>query len=213
MDSSIYRNRPNLMIGFHGCDEKVRDALVTKPNKIKESNASYDWLGHGFYVWENNYERALQWAKDKKKRDGKDDYIPSVVGVVFVLGNCLDFTDYEYTKMMGDVYRLFKEHCNAIGKTLPINREAPGDNNHDLLLRDLDCAVIEFFHEMINSQSSKKSSESYSGLMKFDSTRGLFLEGSPVYDGAGIRLKNHIQICIRNKNCIKGFFIPREATY
>ena len=66
---------------------------------------------------------------------------------------------------------------------------------------------------MIHSQSSKKYSESYSGLMDFDSTRGLFLEGSPVYEGAGIRLKNHIQICIRNKNCIKGFFIPREATY
>ena len=28
----MYNSRPNLYIGFHGCDEKVRDQLVTSPN-------------------------------------------------------------------------------------------------------------------------------------------------------------------------------------
>jgi len=28
--------------------------------------------------------------------------------------------------------------------------------------------------------------------------------------GAGFKEKNHIQICVRNRNCIKGYFLPRE---
>lgn len=39
--SAIYRNRPNLMIGFHGCDEKVRNDLVINPDTIKLSDSSY----------------------------------------------------------------------------------------------------------------------------------------------------------------------------
>ena len=62
----MYSKRPNLMLGFHGCDESVRNDLVLSPNKIKKSEEKFDWLGHGFYIWENNYARALQWAKDKK---------------------------------------------------------------------------------------------------------------------------------------------------
>lgn len=62
----MYRDRPNLMIGFHGCDESVRNNLVNQPDKVKSSQELYDWLCHGFYLWENNYERALLWAKDKK---------------------------------------------------------------------------------------------------------------------------------------------------
>lgn len=44
----------------------------------------------------------------------------------------------------------------------------------------------------------------------FDSTRGVFTEGGAAYKGAGIFEKSHIQICIRNFNNIKGFFLPRK---
>lgn len=47
----------------------------------------------------------------------------------------------------------------------------------------------------------------------FDSTRGVFTEGGPVFPGAGILEKSHIQICIRNPNCIKGFFLPRKEVF
>jgi len=49
-----------------------------------------------------------------------------------------------------------------------------------------------------------------SGKLPYDSARGVFIEGSPIYTNAGFSEKTHIQICIRNANCIKGFFIPRE---
>jgi hypothetical protein len=38
----------------------------------------------------------------------------------------------------------------------------------------------------------------------------VFTEGGPAFPGAGIQEKNHIQICIRNSNSIKGFFLPRK---
>ena len=65
----MYDIKPNLIIGFHGCEASVRDALLNNPNEIKISRKPFDWLGHGMYFWENNYERALQWAQDKKSRE------------------------------------------------------------------------------------------------------------------------------------------------
>lgn len=37
------------------------------------------------------------------------------------------------------------------------------------------------------------------------------LENKRPDEGAGIKEKSHIQICVRNTNCIKGYFLPRIA--
>ena len=43
------------------------------------------------------------------------------------------------------------------------------------------------------------------------SVRGAFVEGEPVYEGAGFREKTHIQICVCNTFNIKGVFrVPEE---
>jgi hypothetical protein len=39
----MYSSRPNLMLGFNGCDESIRDQLVQKPNAIKK--AKRDMIG------------------------------------------------------------------------------------------------------------------------------------------------------------------------
>jgi hypothetical protein len=62
----MYIIRPNLIIGFHGCDAETCQYLLNIHDKIILSEKPYDWLGHGMYFWENNYERALLWAKNKK---------------------------------------------------------------------------------------------------------------------------------------------------
>lgn len=66
-------------------------------------------------------------------------------------------------------------------------------------MRDLDCAVIEDLHLLRDNST----------LPSFDSVRGLFTEGGEIYPTSGFKEKTHIQICVRNPNCIKGFFIPR----
>ncbi len=209
----MYSERPNLMIGFHGCDELTRNNLVSNPNKIKISEEVNDWLGHGFYIWENNYERAIQWAKDKAKRNDQFKN-PSVVGVVYQLRNCLDFTDSEYINLISTYYELFKQDCFRIGKELPKNKDSKFDKYHDLVRRELDCAVIEYMNQQIYEEiENDVMSNGFSKLEHFDTVRGIFTEGGPAFEGAGIQRKNHIQICIRNLNCIKGFFIPRNKTF
>lgn len=56
----MYDFRPNIIVGFHGCDLDIRNKLVNDPNHIEISKKPYDWLGHGMYFWENNYTRAME---------------------------------------------------------------------------------------------------------------------------------------------------------
>lgn len=65
-------------------------------------------------------------------------------------------------------------------------------------MRDLDCAVIQQIHDYNRSM----------GKTMYDSVRGVFPEGGEVYPGSGFVDKTHIQICIVNPNCIKGYFNP-----
>ena len=41
----------------------------------------------------------------------------------------------------------------------------------------------------------------------------MFIEGRDLYENASFKEKKHIQIAIRNHNCIKGFFIPIMPCY
>lgn len=205
----MYRKRPNLTIGFHGCDLSVRNDLVSNPDKVKKSQEKFDWLGNGFYVWENNYARAYKWAEDKQKR--VKIITPSVIGVIYQLDYCLDFTDSESIELLPVYYNLMKSDLALANKKIPENKDFPKDEYHDLIFRELDCAVIEYLHQKISEQiKSDVETTGFSDYRCFDTARGIFTEGGPVFEGAGIRSKNHIQVCIRNLNCIKGFFIPRK---
>lgn len=192
----MYPAKPGLLIGFHGCEESVRNDIVDGNRVLKASENKHDWLGAGSYFWENNYERALDFAFSPP---GKKKFkTPAVLGAVIDLQFCLDLLDTAYLRLVKDAYRTLSYSASTLGQELPINKRPK--NTQDLLLRELDCAVIESLHF-----------ERREGQLKpFDSVRGVFIEGEELYPGAGFHDKNHIQICIRNPNCIKGFFIPRK---
>lgn len=197
----MYSKRSGLILGFHGCDKKLRDNIVSKQGVVlNPSENKYDWLGNGIYFWENNKERALQFAIELKENPpkGKENLIeePAVLGVVLDLGFCLDLLDSEYLKILKISYDFLCESSIKYNKNIPANLMRDGE----LLLRDLDCAVIETTH-LINKKLGKDD---------YDSVRGVFFEGNDLYENAGFKEKNHIQIAIRNPNCIKGYFIPRE---
>ena len=42
----------------------------------------------------------------------------------------------------------------------------------------------------------------------FQTVRGAFVEGDPVYEGARIHAKTHVQIAVRDPSCILGYFRP-----
>jgi hypothetical protein len=124
----MYKVRPGLVLGFHGCDQSVRNKVILGNEDLRLSINKYDWLG------------------------------------------------------------------------IPMSENRNVGNNSDLLLRELDCDVIETCHKI----------RTHIKLPSYDSVRGVFWEGAPLYENAGFREKNHTQLCIRNPNCIKGYFLPRE---
>ena len=196
---NIYSERLNLFIGFHGCIETFRNMILMNPldENIKISKNNYDWLGNGFYVWENNYYRALEWAQNKIKNPTEEK--ASVIGVVYSLGYCLDLSEKDCIETINLYYKIYENDMKNSSKLLPKNKTLPNSIKKDIILRELDCNVIEFMHQNIKNKN----------LKPYDSIRGIFTEGEPAFEGSGFQTKNHIQICIRNLNCIKGFFKPR----
>ena len=191
----MYTERANLIIGFHGCDESVRDNVINGRATLSKSENRYDWLGNGIYFWEYNFKRALQFAKEKKQRGEIDK--PSVLGAIICLNHCLDLIDSDSINIVKTMHDVLKESMEINGLQLPANKNKNGDR--DFIFRELDCFVIEGVHK---HRKEKKFSP-------FDSVRGVFWEGKEIYDNAGFKEKNHIQLCIREpEKCIKGYFKP-----
>ncbi|MCF6405714.1 hypothetical protein L3C95_22640 [Chitinophaga filiformis] len=205
----MYHIRPNLIVGFHGCDEAVCNALLNNPNRIKISRERFDWLGNGMYFWENNYRRALDWANEKHKR-GKITK-PAVIGAVIELGYCCDFLNAEHILMFKRSYERFVTDLRQRGKELYESADKAKGRSKNRMIGELDCFIIEHMHEEIAAQIKEDiEQQGFSEQRLPDSVRGAFIEGKPVFEGSGIHEKTHIQIAIRNPNCIKGFFLPRK---
>ncbi len=205
----MYNTRPGLLIGFHGCDKSRQQELLFSSSSMPISEKPFDWLGHGMYFWENNADRAMDWAKEKQIKGVIKE--PAIIGAVIELGHCCDLLDSAFIQMVTSFYNLMKIELKSLGKDLPVNRDIKSDSNGDKLLRDLDCATIEFMHKQIRTEYKKDIIKKNHRTYKiFDSVRGVFPEGGPAFLGSGFYAKSHIQICIRNSNCIKGFFQKRD---
>lgn len=194
----MYSKVSNIVIGFHGCDQSTFDEVIKNGERLKNSINDYDWLGHGQYFWERNYKRAYDWAVDQSKNLHSKIKTPAVIGAVIDLGHCLSLDESNSLKLLKRSYKVMEKYFKLFDLKMPVNKT--GREGDDLLLRNLDCMVIEFLHDL-----NKKNNE-----LEYDSTKGVFIEGDPVYDNSGIYEKTHVQICIRNPNCIKGYFSPRD---
>ena len=176
-----YSKRHGLVLGFHGCDESVaQDVLTVKNKHLDKSENTYDWLGHGIYFWEHDYDRALKWAKENQKVKK-----PAVIGAIIDLGNCLDLLSGESRDLLISAHKVL----SSVGN-LPKKPKNP-------MVRNLDCAVINTACELFEDDK------------QIDSVRGMFDESKPLYSGSGIHELDHVQICIRNPSiCILGYFNP-----
>ena len=77
--------------------------------ELKRSENPYDWLGNGIYFWENDEQRALEWAQDLA-RSGKIKS-PAVVGAVLDLGKCLNLTERDSIDMLSLGYEILRMNC------------------------------------------------------------------------------------------------------
>jgi hypothetical protein len=182
----LQRLSASFVLGYHGCDEAVAERLLGG-EPFKKSQNDYDWLGWGAYFWEANPKRGLDFAREAMARPGSKIKRPTVIGAAIDLGNCLDLMSAVGIDMVRTAYESLSETFNAAGKPLPANA--------DRLRRQLDCAVIEHLHAINEVDSAP-----------LETVRAAFPEGGKIYPNAGFDEKTHIQIAVRNPDCIKGVF-------
>lgn len=169
--------------------------LLSGEIELLPSENSWDWLGPGSYFWEQDPSRSLQYATENaagKQKNRQPAKTPFVIGAIIELGNCLNLVESTSLQILTEAYTALKELSDKSGRQLPVNKE----NN-----RALDCAVINYIHK----------AQKDAGEPSYDSVRCAFPEGEEAYPGAMITSRLHIQICICNPECIKGFFLPRPV--
>lgn len=146
-------------------------------------------------------QRALEYAtllKEYPRKSGPKVRNPAVVGAVIDPGYCLNLLDAKFLGLVREGYTAFATVSGKSGVPLPTNKAV--GTHRELLLRDLDCAVINTVHRTRAEEN----------LPPFDTVRAAFIEGQPLYPGSGFFDRNHIQICVRNRRCIKAYFRPLE---
>ena len=194
---------PGFILAYHGCDRAIGERILKNQEQVSVSENEYDWLGAGAYFWENSPARALEWARFVQKHPQNFRHKiqkPFVVGAIIDPGNCLDLTDAESLTIVSSGFELLKKSMHEAGVSLPKNVPSH-DGDSDLVKRYLDCAVINFVHE-IRAQEK---------LPAFDTVRGTFTEGNALYPGAKIMAKTHGQICIREpQKQVIAYFRPRH---
>lgn len=192
---------PQIVFGYHGCARWVAERIYSGGQRdLKPTDASetYHWLGRGIYFWENAAERAAEWAvgfgarnleKTHRGLAGKD-LEPTVVGAVINLGKCLNLLDVGGHKVLGDAASQVHEDFEAA--------TIAEMNNEPRWKHSLDCLII-------NVASTRED-----GTSRFDTVRGCFPEGAPLFPGSHILSKTHVQIAVRNPACIVGYFRPKN---
>jgi hypothetical protein len=113
------------------------------------------------------------------------------------IGHCFDLLDTSNTKLLAEAFEEFKRLNQDQGLILPKNEQSH-KNDMDFTKRLLDCAVINFAVEAFERRRGSP----------IHSVRCMFSEGQPAFDGSFIRAKSHLQIAVRDRSAILGYFKP-----
>ncbi|WP_319419733.1 hypothetical protein [Pleurocapsa sp. FMAR1] len=117
----MYSTKPSFVYGFHGIDRDAAIHILNQEDNFRHSNNSYDWLGNGIYFWENNYQRAIQYAQENSKRSNSTIKTPFVLGAVLDLGNCLDLLAQKYIDYLSIAFNVLEQYLERENKLLPMN--------------------------------------------------------------------------------------------
>lgn len=182
-----------MFIGYHSCDREVGLRLINGSDELKPSRNSWDWLGEGIYFWEEDAGRALDYAVENaagKQWNKVPAKVPFVVGALIDPGNCLDLVKSESLQILKEAYESLERLVKLTALEMPVNR---GNN------RALDCDVINYIHQ----------ANANNNITPYDAIRCAFPEGEEAFPGSMITSRLHIQLCVRNAESIKGYFLPR----
>ena len=169
---------PTTVYGYHGCTVEIAKRIAEGESFLLSEN-TWDWLGNGVYFWEDAPFRALEWAQLKAEQTGVG---PAVIETKLELGHCLNLLVMEYTVDLD----LVSEIIIARAKELDLLRNTSSGGHF------LDRAVVDALCARVSSIRQP-----------FQTVRGCFPEGDPIYPSSKILKKAHVQIAVRDLSCIK----------
>jgi hypothetical protein len=169
---------PELVIGYHGCSRPAARQILAN-QRFLPSTKEYDWLGEGCYFWEYGPFRAQEWAQMRCKAGEAE---PVIIGATIYLGQCLNLLDTEHVP---DIEAIYQKFAISIGAT-----EMP--RNTDRGAHYLDQRIIEAYCRAVEQATQ----------FPFQTVRGSFPEGGPIYTGSKILRRAHTQIAVRDQTCI-----------
>jgi hypothetical protein len=173
------RGFPRVVLGYHGCDPAFADGLISGDIPIA------DWRpSRNPYDWLGDGIYFWEHAPARAREWGQG----GVVGAVLQLGLCLDLTDTAYTQLLELTHNKLRATYLAQKRRLPQNRGKR---------RELDQLVI---NELVAQADAQ--------IGAFQSVRCPFLEGEPAFPGSAILRESHIQIAVRDRDCIAGVYRP-----
>jgi hypothetical protein len=159
-----------------------------------------DWLGNGIYFWEYAPQQAFVWARERKRKKSWTEDI-AVVGSMIRLGNCFDLLDPENVKDLDLFHRRFSRLKRELGEKLPSNVRSR---------KTLNCSVFNFSYAALDEDDPQS---------KIDTCRAVFVpadresDDKRLWKASGINRDAHVQICVRNPQCILGTWLvqPMES--
>ncbi|MDQ2150963.1 hypothetical protein RBI22_19880 [Alcaligenaceae bacterium C4P045] len=188
------------MLAYHGCDAVTRDDLVSRRlGGLDHSQNEYDWLGPGTYFFEDDPQRAMNFAEKSAATPGalytqRPIVTPAVVGAVLCLTSCLDMT----TQAGLSEFQLTLDVLTGYGVPLAQNDEERP------LLRKLNNQVFTALHGFREEKHTPEDP-----FPPYQVVRGAFMQGDPLGDAhSGFSLDGHIQLAVRDPSAIVGWFLP-----
>lgn len=167
---------PTEVIGYHGTNRDSIPHLLARD--IRQSDQQFEWLGTGFYLWQDSPWRARQWAEDHHGLKGA-----AVVAVRLTLEGCLDLLNPRWQEILRDADAQYVAECLADNRTIPANRHSGN--------RARDCATINWYCE--------RAAEA---ALVVRSVRAIFEEGEFIFEASAIRTRSHVQIAVRDVSAI-----------
>ena len=167
--------------------------VVSGEISILRSENEFDWLGNGIYYWEYAPKQAWAWADRKRKNEHwpRDEEV-AVVASMIRLGFCFDLLDPDNTHEIKACYREYLIFCERLG-------QEPRKNYQHR--KYLDCAVFQLAYAAFKRDG-----------IQVDSSRSVYVPTGPrrrAWKSSSVSEDAHIQLCIRNDDCILGSWLAK----
>lgn len=178
------------IVGYHGTRRSTADQIVARRADFVASKNDDDWLGHGVYFWEHAPQRAWEWARARWPNEEV-----AVLGSMIRLGRCFDLLEPANAELLVSFYRQMTSDLRLAGTSVPKNFNAK---------KRLDCAVFEYAAAAFEMQQQEQ----------LDSIRAVYVPTSGakrLWSRSWLYREAHIQLCIRNPECILGTWLLRPV--